>query len=145
MRLPTTLTIVIAFSGGALAHAALVGAQAPAAADAVTAAPQQYHVEFENEYVRVTRISYGPRAHAPLHSHRAPGGVIVALTDQDARVTGPDGSTRELHYKAGQARWAAATPGADQSSFSAHAEENLSDRPFELLRIDPKVPVAKRD
>src|SRR5205807_3022319 len=69
----------------------------------------------------------------------APGGVIVALTDQDARVTGPDGSTRELHYKAGQARWAAATPGADQSSFSAHAEENLSDRPFELIRIDPKV------
>jgi len=106
---------------------------------ALAVAPDHYTLEFENDFVRVTRIKYGAHAKAPMHAHTAPGGVIVALTDQDARVTGPDGSTRELHYKAGQVRWSVATPGADSTTFSAHAEENLSDKSFELIRIDPKV------
>jgi hypothetical protein len=129
---------------GALGHVTYARAQAPAAvAKALTAAPNNYHLEFENEYVRVTRIRYAAHEKAPLHAHDAPGGVIVALTDQDARVTGPDGSTRELHFKAGQARWSLATPGKDQSSFSAHAEENLGDRAFELIRVDPKIAACR--
>jgi hypothetical protein len=110
---------------------------------ALTAAPNEYHLEFENEYVRVMRINYAAHQKAALHAHAAPGGVIVTLTDQDARVTGPDGSTRELHYNAGQARWAMATPGVDRSSYSAHAEENLGDKPFELIRIDPKIAACR--
>ncbi len=131
--------LLIGACAGALGHTVYADLQGARAPDAATAAPSQYHVELENEYVRVTRIKYAGHEKAPMHSHMAPGGVIVTLTDQDARVTGPDGSTRELHYKAGQPRWAAATPGKDQSSFSAHAEENLSDRPFELIRVDPKI------
>src|SRR5438874_10219729 len=100
-----TLLIVV-FGAGAAGHALLAAAQARPVPDAPAAAPDEYHVEFENEYVRVTRIRYPAHTKAALHQHSAPGGVIVALTDQDARVTGLDGSTRELHYKAGQARWA---------------------------------------
>jgi hypothetical protein len=33
--------------------------------------------------------------------------------------------------------------GADRSSYLAHAEENLGDRPFELIRIDPKVAACR--
>jgi hypothetical protein len=144
MRLKTSLPVVLAFCGGGLAHGVVSNAQGPVrAADALTAAPQEYHLEFENEFVRVTRIRYAAHRKAPLHSHSAPGGVIVTLTDQDARVTGPDGSTRELHYKAGQARWAAATPGKDRSTFSAHDEENLGDGPFELIRVDPKIAACR--
>jgi len=129
---------------GALGHAALARAQAPAPVpDALIAAPNEYHLEFENEYVRVMRITYAAHQKAAMHAHTAPGGVIVTLTDQDARVAGPDGSTRELHFKAGQARWSVATPGADRSSYSAHAEENLGDGPFELIRIDPKVAACR--
>ena len=95
------------------------------------------------QYVRVTRIKYAAHQHAAMHSHAAPGGVIVTLTDQDARVTGPDGSTRELHFKAGQPRWSMATPGKDRSTYSAHSEENLGDRPFELIRVDPKVAACR--
>jgi hypothetical protein len=111
----------------------------PPVPDALVAAPGEYHLEFENEYVRVTRIRYAPHQKGAMHSHQAPGGVIVTLTDEDARVTGADGSMRELHYKAGQPRWAIATPGKDLSTYSAHSEENLADRPFELIRVDPKV------
>jgi len=73
-----------------------------------------------------------------MHQHPEPGGVIVTVTDQDALITAPDGTSREVHYKAGQFRWAASTPGVDLSSQSAHQEENLSDKPFEMIRIEPK-------
>ena len=144
MTFRTAAALAAGICVGAAGHVAIARVQSPPAApDALTAAPSQYHLEFENEYVRVTRIKYAAHAKAPVHSHSAPGGVIVTLTDQDARVTGLDGSTRELHYKAGEPRWAAATPGKDQSTFSAHAEENLGDRPFELIRIDPKIATCR--
>jgi len=116
IRLRRAAVVTLAACLGAGGHALLARAQSRGAAapNALTAAPNEYQLEFENDYVRVTRITYPAHHKAPMHSHSAPGGVIVALTDQDARVTGPDGSTRELHYKGGQARWAVATPGADQ-------------------------------
>ena len=144
MRITTAITVIFGVCIGAFGHIAFARVQSPTVApDALIAAPGQYHLEFENEYVRVIRIKYAAHEKAPLHSHAAPGGVIVTLTDQDARVTGLDGSTRELHYKAGEPRWAAATPGKDQSTYSAHAEENLGDRPFELIRIDPKIAACR--
>ena len=144
MRLRAAAALTIGICLGVAGHVAFARVQSGAVApDALTAAPGQYHLEFENEYVRVTRIKYGAHQKAALHAHAAPGGVIVTLTDQDARVTGADGSTRELHYKAGQARWATATPGADRSTYSAHAEENLGDHAFELIRIDPKIAACR--
>jgi hypothetical protein len=38
---------------------------------------------------------------------------------------------------------ASTTPGKDLSTFSAHAEDNLADRPFEILRIEPKVAACR--
>lgn len=72
--------------------------------DATVASPNQYKVEFENEFVRVIRVRFEPHATMAMHEHPAPGGVIVTLTDQDARLTAPDGTSREVHYKAGQFR-----------------------------------------
>jgi hypothetical protein len=144
MGIRAAMLLLAGMVTGALGHSAIARAQAPAAVpDALIAAPNEYHLEFENEYVRVMRIRYAAHQKAAMHAHTAPGGVIVTLTDQDARVAGPDGSTRELHFTAGQARWSVATPGADRSSYSAHAEENLADRPFELIRIDPKVAACR--
>jgi hypothetical protein len=105
----------------------------------LVAAPNEYRLEFENEFVRVSRVRFPARGKVPMHAHPSPGGVLVAVTDQEARLTAPDGSTREVHYKAGQVRWAIPTPQVDGSVQSAHAEENLADKPFELIRIDPKV------
>ena len=49
------------------------------AQDAVTADPKHYKVEFENEQVRVLRISYGPGEKSVMHQH--PANVAVFLTD----------------------------------------------------------------
>lgn len=139
MTIKAARSVLVGVCCGALGHAVLARTQSqPPVPDVSVAAPNEYHVEFENQYVRVARVKSPPHITVPLHSHPAPGGVIVTLTDQDSRVTGRDGTSREIHVKAGQARWAVSTPGADSSSASAHTEENLSDKPIELIRIDVK-------
>ena len=144
MRCRTAFVLAGGMAIGAAGHLALVRAQSRAVVpEALAAAPNEYHLEMENEYVRVVRVKYPARAKGAMHAHAAPGGVIVTLTDEDARVTGQDGSTRELHYKAGEGRWAVATPGKDRSTYSAHSEENLRDQPFELIRIEPKVAACR--
>lgn len=139
MKVRSLLVLVAGFMIGicaTLAGASLL--QRAPVPDALLASPEQYKLEFENEFVRVIRVTYGPHAKMVMHQHPAPGGIIVTLTDQDALITAPDGTSREVHYKAGQFRWAVSTPGADRSSQSAHQEENLSDKPFEMIRIEPK-------
>jgi quercetin dioxygenase-like cupin family protein len=133
------VVLLTAFGCGIAAERAHATMQAqPLAPDVSVVAPDEYHIEFENDYVRVARVKSPPHVKVPMHSHPPPGGVIVTLTDQDSRVTGRDGSSREIHYKPGQVRWAVSTPGADLSTQSAHIEENLSDKPLEVIRIDVK-------
>ena len=67
--------------------------------DAVVASPGQYKVEFENDFVRVLRVTFGPHAKMVMHQHPEPGGVIVTVTDQDALITAPDGTSREVKKK----------------------------------------------
>jgi hypothetical protein len=137
---------VIAMISGAIGHTIFARTQAQSPVpDVSVAATDEYRIEFENEYVRVARVKSPPHVTVPMHSHSAPGGVIVTLTDQDSRVTGRDGTSRDIHAKAGQVRWAVSTPGADLSTQSAHTEENLSDKPIELIRIDPKPFSARAD
>jgi hypothetical protein len=142
MNLKTIGLLTLGFCAGAAAHVALAQSRG-AIADAPVAVPDKYTVELENDYVRVVRVRYPAHSSGAMHAHPAPGALIVPLTDQDARVTGQDGSTREIHVKAGDVRWAVATPGKDLSTFSAHAEDNLADRPFEILRIEPKAAACK--
>lgn len=141
MTLRTLGLLTLGFCAGAASHIALARAQSRA--DAPIAVPDMYKLDLENEFVRVVRVRYPAHSSGAMHTHPAPGALIVPLTDQDARVTGQDGSMREIHVKAGQVRWAIATPGKDLSTFSAHAEDNLADRPFEILRIEPKVAACR--
>ena len=131
--------LMVGFLSGLVTSRVYAAFQARAVPDVLIAAPNEYKLEFENEFVRVSRVKFPAHGMVPMHVHPSPGGVILALTDQDARLTAPDGSTREVHYKAGQVRWAVSTPQVDATTQSAHSEENLSDKAFELVRIDPKV------
>jgi quercetin dioxygenase-like cupin family protein len=96
-------------------------------ADPVKVDPKHYKVEFENEKVRVLKISYGPNEKSEMHSH--PPMVAIFLTDQKSRHTHPDGKTEELSGKAGDVRYMEAWE---------HNPENLSDRPFELIAVELK-------
>jgi hypothetical protein len=127
MTLRALELLTLGVCAGAASHSALARAQSgSASADAPLDVPNTYGVELEDEFVRVVRVRYPPHSSGAMYSHPAPGALVVPLTDQDARVKGQDGSTREIHVKAGQVRWALATPGKDLSTFSAHAEDNLA-------------------
>ncbi|MFQ5928227.1 MAG: cupin domain-containing protein [Acidobacteriota bacterium] len=96
-------------------------------ADPVSVDPNRYKVEFENDRVRVLRISYGPREKSAMHGH--PEGVGIFLTDGQGRFTFPDGSTEEFRGKAGEAVWFETTE---------HLPENLSDQPLEVIFVELK-------
>ena len=98
--------------------------------DAVKVDPEHYKVLVENEWVRAIALTVGPHEKLKMHKHPATSAVVVYLTDQDMRQYHADGTTRESHNKAGMVRW---TP-----PDVAHQDENLSDKPFRLVRVEIK-------
>jgi quercetin dioxygenase-like cupin family protein len=89
-------------------------------------------VEFENEYVRIVRGTFGKGARAPMHDH--PSGVHIALEDSHVRSTTPDGKTTEVRSKAGEARY--------RPAFS-HSVENLDDGHSSIIVDIKAAPPAK--
>ena len=114
---------------------ALFASVVPAKAqDAVKVDPKHYKVEFENDEVRVLRITYGAHEKSVMHEH--PGAIAVFLTDGQVKFTFPDGKTQDAPVKAGTTMW---TPAGQ------HLPENMGDKPFELILVEmkPKTPAAK--
>jgi hypothetical protein len=105
-------------------------AEAP---DLLIADPAHYHLEIENQWVRVIRERLGPHEKAVLHHHPDPGGVVIFLTDQNLRQTSADGTTQMGRHKAGDVIW---SPGR------THQGENLSDAVFEYIEVEPKQSVG---
>jgi len=95
--------------------------------DPVSVDPKHYTVELENERVRVLRIRYGPGEKSEMHSH--PEGVLVFVTDAEARFTYPDGKTEDIRGKAGEVA---------PLSAMTHLPENLSDNSFEVVLVELK-------
>src|SRR5207244_12597930 len=101
---------------------------AATALDPVKVDPKKYKVELENDQVRVLRVKIGPHQIAPLHEHML-NRVVTYITDQNFRVTTPDGKAETVQHKAGEASWGTPTK---------HKEENLSDKPFEAVVVKLK-------
>ncbi|PYX58869.1 MAG: hypothetical protein DMG76_06885 [Acidobacteria bacterium] len=59
------------------------------AQDPTKVEPQHYQLAFENEYVQVVNIHYGPREKSALHNQ--PGGVVVVLTSGHLKFTDEKG------------------------------------------------------
>ncbi len=81
-----------------LATAAPARAQDPTKVDA-----KHYKVEFENDQVRVLRITYGPGEKSVMHEH--PDALAIFLTDSKGKFTLPDGSTQAPEMKAHTTMW----------------------------------------
>jgi quercetin dioxygenase-like cupin family protein len=97
--------------------------------DPVIADPKHYKVEFDNDQVRVLRVIIGPHESTPAHEHNL-NRVVVYLTNQDFRVTSTDGKVEHVTHNAGEVSWAGP---------AAHKEENLSDKPFEVVVAELKL------
>ena len=106
----------------------LVASALPAKAqDAVKADPKHYKVEFENDQVRVLRITYGPHEKSVMHAH--PPSFAIYMTDGLVKMTLPDGKTMDSTAKAGGTQW---DPGG------VHLPENMSDKPFTVILVEMK-------
>jgi quercetin dioxygenase-like cupin family protein len=104
---------------------------APAAnsLDPLAVDPKHYHIEIENQWVRVFRERLEPHGTLIQHTHPAPGSTVVYLTNQNIRQTLGDGTIRMLNHKAGDVAWWPP---------STHTSLNLSDEPFECIQIEPR-------
>jgi quercetin dioxygenase-like cupin family protein len=115
--------ILAGIACGVAIHAQTAGVKA----DPVKVDPKHYKVEFENESVRVLRISYGPGEKSVMHSH--PNSVAVYLTDGTTRMTTPGGKSQDMPAKAGAASW---TPAG------SHLPQNEGNQPFQLILVELK-------
>ena len=97
-------------------------AQDPTQVDA-----KHYTVEFENDQVRVLRISYASGEESVMHEH--PNSVAVFLTDAKTEMKLPDGTTIEDIRKSGEASW---TPSGK------HLPKNIADNRSELILVELK-------
>jgi len=105
-----------------------LAAVAVVAQDPVQVDAKHYKVTFENEQVRILRVTYGPKEKSVMHEH--PNAVAVFLADGQIKFALPDGKTQDADVKAGQSIW---SPGGK------HLPENTGDKPFDLVLIELKT------
>jgi hypothetical protein len=132
------------FAAGALGLAmAMHAAQIPApnepgvdmSRECTVADPEHYHLEFENEYVRVIRCRIPGRDKVKMHNHPF-GSVIIFMTDQNLHQTLENGTTEEAHNQAGHVVWG-------NGSQATHMGENVTDQLYEYIRVDIKAALPK--
>ena len=110
---------------------ALACAPAALAQDPVAADPSHYNVVFEDERVRVLKVTLGPRERASRHRH--PASTVVYL--RSVKATSP------LPYTAFATREVEA--GASyQMKAEEHWPDNSSDQTFEALIIEVRKEVV---
>jgi quercetin dioxygenase-like cupin family protein len=98
------------------------------AQDPTKVEPQHYKLAFENEWVQVVDVHYGPHEKSGLHDH--PGGVVVVLTAGHLRFTDENGKVKEVFAKPGESRWYPAFK---------HKVENLGDTAYNAVYIGLKT------
>ena len=97
------------------------------AQDPTKVEPAHYKLAFENEYVQVVNVHYGPHEKSNLHAHM--GGVVVVLSAGHLRFTDENGKVQEVFAKPGDPRWF--------PPFK-HKVENLGDTPYNAVYIGIK-------
>jgi hypothetical protein len=106
------------------------------AQDPLKVAPQAYKLTFENDWVRVMRVHYGPREKIPAHDHTQQAAAYVYLKDGGPVIfkhIGLDyGAVTRPATKAGSFRIYKAIK-------EVHEVENTSDLPSDFLRVEFKT------
>jgi hypothetical protein len=106
------------------------------AQEPTVAAPKNYKLEFQNNFVRVIRASLASRDHIPVHQHPTFPTVYVYLTDAGTtrftHIT-PSYTIQRAPVRAGGVRW------NRNAHIETHVVDNLSDAPSEYLRIELKT------
>lgn len=98
---------------------------------AVTADPEHYTVEFENDAIRLLRITYGPGETSVMHHH--PANCYISLSDGSWRMTDPDGNVMDATTAFGDVVCGEA---------EVHLPENSGNEEAELILVEMKEDAA---
>ncbi len=106
------------------------------AQDPLQVAPQNYKLEFENDWVKVVRVHYGPHEKIPAHDHTQTGAAYVYLNDSGPvifkHINLSYGAITRPETKAGSFRLYKAVK-------EVHEVENPNDTPSDFLRVEFKT------
>jgi hypothetical protein len=105
------------------------------AQDPAKVMPRAYRVAFENDQLRVLEFTGRPGmgiCGQGMHSH--PARLSIALSDWEARVTTPDGTSKNRERKLGDVFWREA---------ETHQTENTGKTNSRVLIVELKTPVGK--
>ncbi len=106
------------------------------AQDPLKALPENYKLQFENEWVKVTRVYYPAQAKLAAHQHTQLASAYVYLNDSDPvifkHIGAQYGAIKRPATKAGSFRLYKAVQ-------EIHEVENPSDKPSDFLRVEFKT------
>lgn len=95
--------------------------------DAVSIAPHLHEVIFENDKMRVLKVTVKPGDKAEMHWH--PENINYILKSSKLRFTKPGGSTVDVELTEGQ---------VTSSPESSHAVENIGDTEVQTVQVELK-------
>jgi beta-alanine degradation protein BauB len=116
----------VAALAGCCSHMENAG-NGPQYPDVVAAAPGNALVEYEDDRVRVVRLTVKPGEVVPMHTH--PDRVIVYLTAVTVEITTPDGQSGIGEVAAGKVGFSPAV---------VHAGRNTSQKTWEIVEMELK-------
>ena len=114
------------------AHPDIVPKEVLEDTDALRADPTHYHLEFENNLMRVLRLTL--KGGESVKIHDAKDALVVCLKECHLRLTYPDKRIQDIHIEVGKTRWVYG---------NTRTETNLSLEPLEMLLIEQKVKVSE--
>jgi hypothetical protein len=102
------------------------------ARDALQVDPLHYRLDFENEKMRVLRLTLKPSETVPMHDDKE--ALVVCLKECHVRFTSPNSRSEDVHLDAGATRWIYG---------DTRSEKNLGTKPIEMPFIEIKSTNAR--
>ncbi len=95
--------------------------------DIVKIAPEQHEVLFENDQIRMLKVTVKPGDKVPMHTN--PENVNYILQSGTLRFTKPDGSTQDIEITKGQ---------VIPAPVGSHAVENIGNTEVQAVGVELK-------
>jgi hypothetical protein len=100
--------------------------------DALQVDPQHYRLEFENDKIRVLRLTLKSSETVLMHDDK--DALVVCLNECHVRFTSPNGRSEDIHMESAASRWIYG---------DTRSEKNLGTKPVEMLFVETKSPNAR--
>jgi hypothetical protein len=110
----------------------IIPPEVPKTRDPLQVDTLHYRLDFENEKMRVLRLTLKPSEIVPMHDDK--DALAVCLKECHVRFTSPNGRSEEIHMEAGTSRWIYG---------ETRSEKNLGTKPVEMLFVETKSPSAR--